>query len=192
MCLSISIIPSLHQAHRYVAMWSVPGRMRRIVGILPWWGDGKKELFQARLPLITAHLRLNRRQAHSVLLNSPVLQEWNRNSSDFIPGVLPDHVTRPSSCCKPVLAATCCESAPRRIGITGSVIISLSSGFWDGPLTSRLHAALEDDDLVIFGAWGHRRQASDVRIGRHVLQMMRGPYGFGQTLPALGIKKRNK
>lgn len=59
-----------------------------------------------------------------------------------------------------------------------------------GPPTSRLHAALEDDDLVVFGAGGQRRQASDVRVGSHVLQMMRSPHGFGQTLPALRIKRK--
>lgn len=58
------------------------------------------------------------------------------------------------------------------------------------PPTPRLHAALEDDDLVVFGARGQRRQASGVRVMWHVLQMMRSPHGFGQTLPALRIKKK--
>lgn len=58
------------------------------------------------------------------------------------------------------------------------------------PPSSRLHAALEDDDLVVFGPWGERRQASGVRVRWHVLQMMRTPHGLGQTLPALRIKKK--
>lgn len=65
-------------------------------------------------------------------------------------------------------------------------------GFSADRSTSQLHAALEDDDPVVFGAWGQRRQASDLRVRRHVLQMMRSPHGFGQTLPALRFKKKKK
>lgn len=48
-----------------------------------------------------------------------------------------------------------------------------------------LHDALKDDDLVLFGAWGQGGQAFNVRVRRHVLQVMGTPHWFGQIFPTL-------
>lgn len=46
-----------------------------------------------------------------------------------------------------------------------------------------LHDALKDDDLVVIGPGGQRRQGLDVR--GHVIQVMGPPYWTGQVGPAL-------